>query len=137
MTAVVLSPLSYVKRISYSVDATIVICRQCCHMKNGQKQTGHELVSAVSKAAEGTGISVRSVACLGNCQKGLNAALMASDSWSYVFQELDITNASDLVQGANSLAFSEDGQVNWSQWPLSLKKKLVSQIPAWNSFSEL
>src|SRR5215469_15496012 len=50
---------------------------------------GEVLAAATARAAEGTGIAVREIRCLANCNRGLSAAVRRDGAWTYVFGYLD------------------------------------------------
>ena len=52
---------------------------------------------------------MRHVACLGNCKRGLTAAIFRTGCWSYVFGGLEASSGADLVAGARLFAGSSDG----------------------------
>src|SRR5262245_40997313 len=70
---------------------TIYVCITC--RRQGDPETcsapGLRLAEATSRAAEGTGIAVRRVRCLANCNRALSAAIRRDGAWTYVFGALD------------------------------------------------
>src|SRR5262249_62237772 len=71
---------------------------------------GEVLAAATAEAAEGTGIAVRSIRCLANCNRGLSAAVRRDGAWTYVFGNLDPSSGADaLIQGAKLFAAAPDG----------------------------
>jgi predicted metal-binding protein len=92
---------------------------------------------ATARAAENSGIIVRPLRCLANCKRGCSAAMGRSDTWTYVFGNLDPnTDAEALVQGAQLLASSTDGLMPWRGRPDALKRGLISRVPPMD-FSEV
>ena len=62
---------------------------------------GELLAAATAQAAEGTGIAVRPIRCLANCNRGLSAAVRRDGAWTYVFGGLDPLGGADaLIEGA-------------------------------------
>jgi len=111
---------------------TIIVCSSC-RFRDGaavEPRPGLELARATEAAAEGTGIAVRRFACLGNCRRGISAAMLRQGSWSYVFGELDTASAGDLIRGAKLFATSRDGFMPYSDRPESLKRGLIARIPS-------
>ena len=111
---------------------TIIVCRSC-RFRDGpaiEPRPGFDLACATEAAAAGTGIAVKSVACLGNCRRGISVAMLRQGSWSYVFGELDTRSAGDLIAGARLFATSRDGFMPFSDRPESLKRGLVARIPS-------
>ena len=60
-----------------------------------EARPGSALVDDTRRAAAGTGVVVRQVACLGNCRRGLTAAVFRTGCWSYVFGGLEATSGAD------------------------------------------
>jgi predicted metal-binding protein len=110
---------------------TILVCRTCRDSAGSDAvpRPGELLAHATREAAAGSEIPVAEVECLGNCKRRLSAALLTKNAWSYVFGDLAIENAADLVVGAQLLAASSDGLLPWRGRPESLKRGLVARIP--------
>ena len=91
---------------------------------------GAVLADATARAAAGTGIAVRRVRCLANCNRGLSAAVRRDGAWTYVFGYLDAaTGAGALIEGARLFAHSPDGLMPWRGRPAALKRGLVARTP--------
>ena len=90
---------------------------------------GELLAASTLRAAEGTGIAVRPVRCLANCNRGPSAAMRCNGSWTYVFGGLDVANAEALVEGARLLAGAADGILPWRGRPDILKRGLIARVP--------
>jgi len=91
---------------------------------------GEVLAAATARAAEGTGIAVRPIRCLANCNRGLSAAVRRDGAWTYVFGGLDAVRGADaLVEGAKLFADAPDGLMPWRGRPEALKRGLVARTP--------
>ena len=91
---------------------------------------GAVLATATVLAAEGTGIAVRPVRCLANCNRGLSAAVRRDGAWTYVFGNLDPSGgAGALIEGARLFANAPDGLMPWRGRPEALKRGLVARTP--------
>jgi predicted metal-binding protein len=91
---------------------------------------GEVLAAATARAAEGTGIAVRPVHCLANCNRGLSAAVRRDGAWTYVFGNLDPSGgAVALIDGAKLFAAAPDGLMPWRGRPDALKRGLVARTP--------
>ena len=112
-------------------SVTLVVCTSCRDATGSdiRPRPGERLAEAVRDLAEGAGIAVRDIECLGNCKRRLSAALLRDGCWSYVFGDLTIDNAADLVAGAELFATSADGLLPWRGRPDCLKRGLVARIP--------
>jgi predicted metal-binding protein len=97
-------------------------------------QPGSALADATKIAAAGAdGISVLRVRCLGNCSRGLSAAIRCENTWTYIFGGLDPQrDGPSLVMGAQLLAQATDGIMPWRGRPESLKRGLIARIPPIN-----
>ena len=98
---------------------------------------GSLLAEDTRRAAAGTGVVVRHVGCLGNCRRGLSAAIFRTGCWSYVFGGLGVTSGGDLVAGARLFATSTDGFMPFRARPEALKRGLVARIPHPDILKEL
>jgi predicted metal-binding protein len=79
-----------------------------------------------------TDVLIRRVRCLGNCSRGLSAALRRDGAWSYVFGRLQAEDAASLIDGARLLATSTDGLLPWRERPECLKRGLIARLPPLN-----
>lgn len=110
---------------------TVLVCSSCrlVEAPEADPRPGCLLAEAAVRAAAGTGVTVRRVACLGNCKRGLTAALFRNGCWSYVFGGLRPDSGADLVAGARLLAESADEFLPFRARPEALKRGLVARIP--------
>ena len=108
---------------------TVLVCATCRGESVAEPRPGSLLAGGVRRAADGTGVLVREVACLGNCRRGLSAAIFRTGCWAYVFGGLGTGSGDDLVAGARLFAGSEDGFLPWRGRPEALKRGLVARIP--------
>jgi predicted metal-binding protein len=91
---------------------------------------GEVLADATARAAAGTGMTVRRIRCLANCNRGLSAAVRRDGAWTYVFGHLDAATGADaLIEGARLFAHSPDGLMPWRGRPAALKRGLVARTP--------
>jgi predicted metal-binding protein len=111
--------------------ATIYVCITCRRASDPETEPrpGAILAAATIMAAEGTGVTVRRVRCLANCNRGQSAAVRANGSWTYIFGELDVTSAPALIEGARMLAGAADGIMPWRGRPDALKRGLIARLP--------
>ena len=81
-------------------------------------------------AADAPDISVQRIRCLGNCSRGLSAAIRCENAWTYIFGGLDpAQDGPSLITGAQLLARATDGIMPWRGRPESLKRGLIARIP--------
>jgi predicted metal-binding protein len=115
---------------------TIFVCVTC---RGGRSLDlvavpGEVLAAATAQAAEGTGITVRPIRCLANCNRGLSAAVRREGAWTYVFGDLDpARGAVALIEGAKLFADAPDGLMPWRGRPDALKRGLVARTPPFDS----
>ena len=89
-------------------------------------------------AANASDISVQRIRCLGNCSRGLSAAIRCENTWTYIFGGLEPTrDGPSLVIGAQLLAQAADGIMPWRGRPDSLKRGLIARVPPINFRGEL
>ena len=117
--------------LEHAASVTIVVCETCRDETGSDAfpRGGEALAEDTRRAAEGSDVRVRRIACLGNCQRRLSAAIVRSGAWSYVFGDLSVDSGADLVAGAKLFAGSSDGLIPWRGRPESLKRGLVARIP--------
>lgn len=121
-------------------QVTIVVCSSCRYPDQPPEtapRPGTALADATRKAAESSAVEVRQVACLGNCKRGLSAAVLRAGSWSYIFGELDTQSAADLIAGAELFARSTDGFMPFRDRPEALKRGLIARIPTSANLQDL
>jgi predicted metal-binding protein len=123
-----------------ATDATSAITIYVCVTCRGGKPLdlvpvpGEVLAAATAGAAEGTGITVRPIRCLANCNRGLSAAVRRDGAWTYVFGDLDPERgAVALIEGAKLFAAAPDGLMPWRGRPDALKRGLVARTPPFES----
>jgi predicted metal-binding protein len=119
-------------RIEAITSATVYVCITCRRVTDPEDAPcpGLALARATLRAAEGTGVTVRQVRCLANCNRALSAAIRCDDTWTYVFGGLDAErDAAALIEGARLLARAEDGVMPWRGRPEILKRGLIARVP--------
>lgn len=104
---------------------TILVCITC------RPPAGALLADATTLAVgESADLCVQRVRCLGNCTRGLSAAIRHWNAWTYVFGDLDSErDAETLVVGARLLAQAADGLMPWRGRPEPLKRGLIARVP--------
>jgi predicted metal-binding protein len=108
-------------------DVTILVCSSCRRAEDPEAapRPGSLLVEDARRAAEGSGVTVR----LGNCKRGLTAAVFRAGCWSYVFGGLGVGSGADLLAGARLFAGSTDGFMPFRDRPEALKRGMIARIP--------
>ena len=114
-----------------SSGVTVVVCHSCRGPDGSDEfpRPGSRLADNTRRAADGGDVRVRSVGCLGNCKRGMSAAILRDGAWSYVFGWLGEQSGEDLIAGATLLAGSQDGFMPFRARPESLKRGLIARIP--------
>ena len=119
---------------------TILVCGSCRHPGQPSEtwpRPGSALVEATRAAARDSAIDVKQVGCLGNCKRGLSAAILRDGSWSYIFGELGTESAADLVAGATLFSRSTDGFMPFRDRPEALKRGLIARVPTAANLKDL
>jgi predicted metal-binding protein len=97
-----------------------------------------EATAAAAADADASDIFVQRIRCLGNCSRGLSAAIRCENTWTYVFGGLEPTrDGPSLIIGARLLALAADGIMPWRGRPESLKRGLIARVPPGNFREEL
>jgi predicted metal-binding protein len=109
---------------------TVLVCSSCRRPGDGPEtpRPGTRLADALAIETS-PGVSVRRVACLGNCTRGLSAAIYREGCWTYVFGGLDEGSSGDLLEGARLFAGASDGFMPWRGRPEALKRGLIARVP--------
>lgn len=126
--------------------STVMVCITCLGATDPNAATdadsprpGSILADATTLAAAGApDISVQRIRCLGNCSRGLSAAIRCENAWTYVFGGLDpARDGPALITAAQLLAQATDGIMPWRGRPEPLKRGLIARIPPTHFREEL
>jgi predicted metal-binding protein len=119
--------------IGPAAGATVLVCITCRAPNDSldAPRAGATLAEATALAAANSAeVSVQRIRCLGNCNRGLSAAIRCENSWTYVFGGLDpACDGPTLIAGALLLSQSSDGFMPWRERPESLKRGLIARVP--------
>jgi predicted metal-binding protein len=112
---------------------TVLVCITCriSTDPSDAPRKGAELADATSLAVgDANDVDVVQVRCLGNCNRGLSAAIRRPNTWTYVFGNLDpARDGPSLIAGARLFAGSTDGLMPWRGRPDPLKRGLIARVP--------
>jgi predicted metal-binding protein len=120
-------------------SVTVLVCSTCRapDAPSDAPRAGALLLEQTRLAASDSAITVKAVACLGNCKRSLSASILKAGSWSYVFGDLTTGSAADLLAGAHLYAASSDAIMPFRGRPEALKRGLVARIPPLNVLKDL
>jgi predicted metal-binding protein len=106
-----------------------ITCRRAGDPEDGVRP-GLLLARETAREAKGSGISVRQIRCLANCDRACSAAVRRDGAWTYVFGGLEAgRDAASLVEGAKLFAHAADGLMPWRGRPDILKRGLIARVP--------
>jgi predicted metal-binding protein len=111
---------------------TIYVCITCKRADDPEEgvRPGLMLARETVRAADGTGVTVRQVRCLANCNRACSAAVRRDGAWTYVFGGLEPErDAGALIEGARLFARAADGLMPWRGRPGILKRGLIARVP--------
>jgi predicted metal-binding protein len=112
---------------------TVLVCVTCRASADPDHapRKGMALADATTRAlGNASDVDVRGVRCLGNCSRGLSAAIRRDNAWTYVFGGLDAErDGPTLIAGARLFAESTDGLLPWRGRPDPLKRGLIARVP--------
>lgn len=117
----------------------VLVCITCRTAVDPEIPPAGAALAAATAVAAGNApdISVQRVRCLGNCSRGLSAAMRCENAWTYVFGGLDAAHDGPaLIIAARLLARSADGIMPWRGRPDSLKRGLIARVPPVNFCEE-
>jgi predicted metal-binding protein len=113
--------------------AAVYVCITCRAADDpiDAPRAGMALAAATLRAgADAPDVTVQKVRCLGNCSRGLSAAIRCGDAWTYVFGGLvSEHDGPALIAGARLLSQAPDGIMPWRGRPDVLKRGLIARIP--------
>ncbi len=112
---------------------TVLVCVTCRAPTDPDQapRKGLALADATRLAlGEARDVDVQGVRCLGNCNRGLSAAIRRENAWTYIFGNLDAErDGPTLIAGARLFAESTDSLMPWRGRPDALKKGLIARVP--------
>jgi predicted metal-binding protein len=118
---------------SVGCRTTVLVCITCRASTDptDSPRKGAALADATTHAlGDADDVDVLRVRCLGNCNRGLSAAIRREDAWTYVFGGLDAErDGPTLIAGARLFAESTDGLMPWRGRPDPLKRGLIARMP--------
>ena len=117
-----------------AADAAITVyvcitCRRAGDPEDGARP-GLLLARETARAADGSGVTVKQIRCLANCNRACSAAIRRNCAWTYVFGGLEPSrDAEALIDGAKLFARADDGLMPWRGRPDILKRGLIARVP--------
>lgn len=113
-----------------------ITCRSPSDPADGARP-GLVLARETARAAEGSGVAVRQIRCLANCNRACSAAIRRDGAWTYVFGGLEpARDAEALIEGAKLFACAPDGLMPWRGRPEILKRGLIARVPPMDFIEE-
>ena len=120
-------------RTDAEFTASVLVCITCLATTDpaDAPRKGLTLARATTEALGSCAdVDVVRVRCLGNCSRGLSAAIRRKDAWTYIFGNLNAdSDGPALIAGARLLAKSADGLMPWRNRPEPLKRGLIARVP--------
>jgi predicted metal-binding protein len=111
---------------------TIYVCITCRRAGDPEEgaRPGLLLARETAREAAGSGVTVRQIRCLANCDRACSAAIRRDGAWTYVFGGLcPGKDAAALIEGAKLFSRAEDGLMPWRGRPEMLKRGLIARVP--------
>jgi predicted metal-binding protein len=106
-----------------------ITCRRAGDPEDGMRP-GLLLAHETARAAEGSGVTVKQIRCLANCNRACSAAIRRDGAWTYVFGGLEPErDGAALIEGARLFAHAADGLMPWRGRPDILKRGLIARVP--------
>lgn len=120
------------RQLEADASMTIYVCVTCGRAGDPEdgERPGLRLARETELAADGSGVTVRQITCLANCNRPCSAAIRRNGAWTYVFGGLEPGRDADaLIEGAKLFAHSGDGLMPWRGRPEVLKRGLIARVP--------
>jgi len=118
---------------SVGCQTTVLVCITCRAPSDpsDSPRKGMALANATARAlGNAVDVNLLRVRCLGNCNRGLSAAIRRENAWTYVFGDLDAErDGPTLITAARLFAESSDGLMPWRGRPDPLKRGLIARMP--------
>jgi len=112
---------------------TVLVCITCRASTDpaDSPRKGMALAEATMHAlGDADDVNVLHIRCLGNCNRGLSAAIRRENAWTYVFGDLnEERDGPTLIAGARLFAESTDGLMPWRGRAEPLKRGLIARMP--------
>ena len=118
--------------IAADATMTIFVCITCRRAGDPEEgvRPGLLLARETARAADGSGVTVKQIRCLANCNRACSAAIRRDGAWTYVFGGLEPgRDAGALIDGAKLFARAADGLMPWRGRPDILKRGLIARVP--------
>jgi len=120
------------REIEANTSMTIYVCITCRRPGDPEEalRPGLVLARETAREADGSGVTVRQIRCLANCNRACSAAVRRDGAWTYVFGGLEPErDAAALIEGAKLFACAADGLMPWRGRPDILKRGLIARVP--------
>jgi predicted metal-binding protein len=120
------------RNIEADAAMTVYVCITCRRPSDPEDSVrpGLTLAQETTRAADGSGVTVRQIRCLANCSRACSAAIRRDGAWTYVFGGLEPErDAAALIDGAKLFARAADGLMPWRGRPDILKRGLIARVP--------
>jgi predicted metal-binding protein len=120
------------REIEANTSMTIYVCITCRRPGDPDEglRPGLVLARETAREADGSGVTVRQIRCLANCNRACSAAVRRDGAWTYVFGGLEPErDAAALIEGAKLFASAADGLMPWRGRPDILKRGLIARVP--------
>jgi predicted metal-binding protein len=129
---VTLTDIDEADTIEALAATTIYVCITC--RRAGDPEDGARpgllLARETARAADGSGVAVKQIRCLANCNRACSAAIRRDGAWTYVFGGLEPgRDAQALIEGAKLFARAGGGLMPWRGRPDILKRGLIARVP--------
>jgi predicted metal-binding protein len=120
------------REVEAATSMTIYVCTTCRRAGDPEDgvRPGLLLARETARAAKGSGVTVKQIRCLANCNRACSAAIRRDGAWTYVFGGLEPErDAGALIDGARLFARAGDGLMPWRGRPDILKRGLIARVP--------
>lgn len=107
-----------------------VKCRRGAEVPEDERRPGQRLFETLSAQELPSGVRIRAVECLQNCDHGCTIALRGGDRWTYIYGNVDEVSHPDiLLDGAARYNATPDGLIPWRERPDHFKRNCIARIP--------
>ena len=113
------------------VDLLVCVkCRKGQEIPEDDTRPGAHLLDRLLSGDVPSGVRVRSVECLSNCDYGCSVALRGEGRWSYVYGNLDEgADVEMILDGAARYQATADCLVPWRERSQHFRKNCIARIP--------
>ncbi|WP_170472939.1 DUF1636 family protein [Ruegeria arenilitoris] len=122
------------REVTETAPVELLVCTTCRRglpIEDDTQRPGTVLHRALKQADLPSGVTLKAVECLSNCNQGCSIVLRGGPTrWTFVYENLnEIDHIETIVDGATKYLATGDGLVKWRERPEHFRKNCAARIP--------